>query len=89
MYLRNIDQPISKFKNRTDDSQGKFSSENTKNKSKNIREEEPMDVEPLEELTTNNPKDMRSNDKEQLKQEHWAWLENIFQRVVSTSNNQN
>ena len=25
-----------------------------------------MDVEPLEELTTNNPQDMRSNDKELL-----------------------
>ena len=54
----------SNFKNRTDDSQAKFSSKNTKNKSKNIRNEEPMDVEPLEELTTNNPQDMRSNDKE-------------------------
>ena len=38
----------SNFKNRTDDFQAKFSSKNTKNKSKNIRNEEPMDVEPLE-----------------------------------------
>ena len=52
------------FKNRTDDFQAKFSSKNTKNKSKNIRNEEPMDVEPLEDLTTNNSQDMISNDKE-------------------------
>ena len=54
----------SNFKNRTDDFQAKFSSKNTKNKSKIIREEEPMDVEPLEELTTNNSQDMISNEKE-------------------------
>ena len=48
------------FKNRTDD----FQAKNSKNKSKNIRNEEPMDVEPLEDLTTNNSKDMISNDKE-------------------------
>ena len=54
----------SNFKNRTDDFQAKFSSKNTKNKSKIIRNEEPMDVEPLEDLTTNNSKDMISNDKE-------------------------
>ena len=54
----------SKLKNRTDDFQTKFSSQNIKNKSKIIREEEPMDVEPLEELTKNNSKDMISNDKE-------------------------
>jgi len=54
----------SNFKNRTDDFQAKFSSKNTKNKSKIIRDEEPMDVEPLEDLTTNNSKDMISNDKE-------------------------
>ena len=54
----------SNFKNRTDDFKAKFSSTNTMNKSKNIRNEEPMDVEPLEDLTTNNSKDMISNDKE-------------------------
>ena len=54
----------SNFKNRTDDFQAKFSSKNTKNKSKTIRDEEPMDVEPLEDLTTNNSQDMISNDKE-------------------------
>ena len=54
----------SNFKNRTDDFQAKFSSKNTKNQSKNIRNEEPMDVEPLEDLTTNNSKDIISNDKE-------------------------
>ena len=54
----------SNFKNRTDDFQAKFSSKNTKNKSKNIRNEEPMDVEPLEDLTTNNSQDMISNNKE-------------------------
>ena len=54
----------SNFKNRTDDFQAKFSSKNTKNKSKTIRDEEPMDVEPLEDLTTSNSQDMISNDKE-------------------------
>ena len=54
----------SNFKNRTDDFQAKFSSKNNKNKSKIKRDEEPMDVEPLEDLTTNNSKDMISNDKE-------------------------
>ena len=54
----------SNFKNRTDDFQAKFSSKNTKNKSKIVRDEEPMDVEPLEDLTTNNSQDMISNDKE-------------------------
>ena len=54
----------SKFKDITNDFEAKLSSKNTKNKSKIIREEEPMDVEPLEELTTNNSKDLRSNDKE-------------------------
>jgi len=54
----------SNFKNRTDDFQAKFSSKNTKNKSKIIRDEEPMDVEPLEDLTKNNSQDMISNDKE-------------------------
>ena len=54
----------SNFKNRTDDFQAKFSSKNTKNKSKNIRNEEPIDVEPLEDLTTNNSQDMISNDKQ-------------------------
>ena len=54
----------SNFKNRTDDLQAKFSSKNTKNKSKIIRDEEPMDVEPLEDLTTNNSQDMISNDKQ-------------------------
>ena len=54
----------SNFKNRTDDFQAKFSSKNTKNKSKIIRDKEPIDVEPLEDLTTNNSQDMMSNDKE-------------------------
>ena len=54
----------SNFKNRTDDFQAKFLTKNTKNKSKIIRDEEPMDVEPLEDLTTNNSQDMISNDKQ-------------------------
>ncbi len=54
----------SNFKNRTDDFQAKVSSKNTKNKSKIIRDREPIDVEPLEDLTTNNSQDMISNDKE-------------------------
>ena len=54
----------SNFKNRTDDFQAKFSSKNTNNKSKIIRDKEPIDVEPLEDLTTNNSQDMISNNKE-------------------------
>ena len=54
----------SNFKNRTDDFQAKVSSKNTKNKSKIIRDKEPIDVEPLEDLTTNNSQDMISNNKE-------------------------
>ena len=54
----------SNFKNRTDDFQAKFSSENTKNKSQILRDKEPIDVEPLEDLTTNNSQDMISNDKQ-------------------------
>ncbi len=54
----------SNFKNSTDDTQDKFSSKNTKNKSQFIRDKEPIDVEPLEDLTTNNSQDMISNDKE-------------------------
>jgi len=54
----------SNFKNRTDDFQAKVSSKNTKNKSKILRDKEPIDVEPLEDLTTNNSQDMISNDKE-------------------------
>ena len=54
----------SNFKNRTDDFQAKVSSKNTKNKSKILRDKEPIDVEPLEDLTTNNSQDMISNDKQ-------------------------
>ena len=54
----------SSFKNRTDDFQAKFSSKNTKNKSKNIRNAEPMDVEPLEDSSINKLQDSKSNDKE-------------------------
>ena len=51
----------SNFKNRTDDFQAKLSS---KNKSQIIRDKEPIDVEPLEDLTKNNSQDMISNDKQ-------------------------
>ena len=61
-----LDYSESNFKNRTDDFQAKVSSRNTKNKSKIIRDKEPIDVEPLEDLTTNNSQDMISNDKELL-----------------------
>ena len=54
----------SNFKNRTEDFQAKFSSKNTNNKSKIIRDKQPIDVEPLEDLTTNNSQDMISNNKE-------------------------
>ena len=56
----------SNYKKRTDDLQAEFSSKNTKNKSKIIRDKEPIDVEPLEDLTKNNSQDMISNDKQLL-----------------------
>nr|AJW30449.1 Protein implicated in RNA metabolism (PRC-barrel domain) [Prochlorococcus marinus str. P0902-H212] len=56
----------SNFKNRTEDFQAKFTSKNTNNKSKIIRDKEPIDVEPLEDLMTNNSQDMISNDKEPI-----------------------
>ena len=52
------------FENRSDNFQSERSSQNTQNKSKILREEEPIDVEPLEKLSTNNSQDMISNDKE-------------------------
>ena len=54
----------STFKNRSDNFQAEMSSQNTQNKSKILREEEPIDVEPLEKLSANNSQDMISNDKE-------------------------
>ena len=54
----------STFKNRSDNFQSEMSSRNTQDKSKISREEEPIDVEPLEKLSTNNSQNMISNDKE-------------------------
>ena len=54
----------SKLKTRSDNSQAKISSKNIKNRSKMKREEEPMDVEPLEKLSIKKPQDSLSNDKD-------------------------
>ena len=52
------------FKNRSDNFEAELSYQNTQKKSKISKEEEPIDVEPLEKLSTNNSQDMISNDKE-------------------------
>jgi sporulation protein YlmC with PRC-barrel domain len=59
-----VNHSESTFKNRSDNFQAEMSSQNTQNKSKISREEEPIDVEPLEKLSTNNSQDMISSDKE-------------------------
>ena len=51
---------------RSDNFQEKISSQNIKNRSKIIREEEPMDVEPLEKPSIKKSQNLRSNDKEIL-----------------------
>jgi len=56
----------SKFINRSDNYQNKLSPRNTKNRSKISIDEEPMDVEPLEELSNKKNQDFKSNDKEIL-----------------------
>ena len=56
--------PKSEFKTRTENYKAKISSQNIKNRSKIKREEEPMDVEPLEKSSIINSQDMISNDKE-------------------------
>ena len=56
----------SKFKGRSDNLQEKISPKNIKNRSKITREEEPMDIEPLEKSSIKEPKDSLSNDKEIL-----------------------
>ncbi len=54
----------SKLETKSGDFQAKISSQNLKNRSKILREEEPMDVEPLEKSSIKKPKDSLSNDKE-------------------------
>ena len=56
----------SKFKNRPDNFQAKISSKNIKNISKIKREEEPMDVEPLENSSIKKSQDSLSNNQEIL-----------------------
>ena len=56
----------SEFINRPSIYQTKISSQNNKNRSKTSRNEEPMDVEPLEKSSINNLKELKTNDKELL-----------------------
>ncbi len=56
----------SKFKTKSDTFQTKISTQNIKNRSKIIRDEEPMDVEPLEKSSIKKPQDSLANDKEIL-----------------------
>ena len=56
-----------KLKSRSDNFQKKLSSKNIKNRSKIIRDEEPMDVEPLQKkLSNKKPKDSLSDNNENL-----------------------
>ena len=54
----------SKIKNISDTFQSNRSSNNTKNRSKITKKEEPIDVEPLDEVSINKSQDSISNDKE-------------------------
>ncbi len=56
----------SKFTTRSDKLKSKISSRNIKNMPKIIRDEEPLDVEPIEKPYIKNPKNSLSNDKENL-----------------------
>ena len=56
----------SKFQTRSDNSQSKIPSQNIKNRSRIIRDEEPMDVEPIEKSSIKKSQDNLSNDKEIL-----------------------
>ncbi len=56
----------SKFKTRSDNFQAKISAQNIKNRSKTIREEEPLDVEPLEKSSIKKSQDPPSKDGEIL-----------------------
>ena len=59
-----VNHSESTFNNISDNFQAEMPSQNTQYKSKISREEEPLDVEPLEKLSTKNSQDMISNDKE-------------------------
>ncbi len=54
----------SKLTNQTDISEGKISSRNNKNRTRLLRVEEPMDVEPLEQTSTKKSQDSKSNDND-------------------------
>ncbi len=56
----------SKLINRSDNIDNKISSKKTKNRSAIIREEEPMDVEPIEKFSTKSSQDSLSKEKELL-----------------------
>jgi len=56
----------SKLKSRSDNFQGKTSFQNIKNRSKTKREEETIDVEPVEKSSIKKPQDSLPNDKEIL-----------------------
>ena len=52
--------------NRTDNIENKLSPRNTKNRSSIIRDEEPMDVEPVEKISPKKSQDFPSSDTELL-----------------------
>ena len=70
IYSENSEEEViyneSKLKNRSDNFQPKISSQTIKNRSKTIRDEEPMDIEPLEKSTIEKTQDSTSNVKEIL-----------------------
>ena len=57
---------LSKSRNRSETYQTKISPRNTKNRSNILREEEPMDVEPMEKPSIKKSQDNIINDKELL-----------------------
>ena len=69
-----VNENESKLKNRSDTFKSNISSQNTKNRSKIIREEEPIDVEPLDKSSIQQSKDSLSNGKELSEIEDPWWL---------------
>ncbi len=63
-YEGEVNYNGSEFENRSENYKAKISSKNIKNRLKIVREEEPMDVEPLEQKSIKEPQDSLSNNKE-------------------------
>ena len=61
-----LDYTEPKIKSKSNNFQAKLSSETIKNRSKRVRDEEPMDIEPIEKSSIQKPQNYPSKDKETL-----------------------